>query len=199
MNEDDLNKIILNCSICGSFVDPLQKTAVKSRGENPRILIIGRNPGNKEIKNDKPFGGLSGTRLDNWLVGCGNSPEDPRKHVYLTSAIKCFCGPTKSLYKRMQSNCKPILTQQIQMYKPKLVISLGEEAFESIKFIDLKYTQALFNVFKSSEYRLFTDFEHHFEHLVWPHPSPANRMLNSPEIKEKLESTFGIVRRILET
>lgn len=198
MTEPEINNLIQNCQACSRICSSLKKTAVTERGQSPKIMIVGRNPGNKETENNRAFGGLAGTRLDQWLVECGNATTNPREHMYLTSAIKCFCGPKKAIYKQMATNCSGILREQVALHEPELIISLGEDSYEAIKFIGLDFSEAVFNYYNSTDHVILTALDRHFIHLVWPHPSPLSRMLNSQENMDRLRETFPLVRQYLE-
>lgn len=193
----ELNQTIFECQRCLSIRTPLQKTSVINRGTASRVMIVGRNPGAKEIVSEKPFSGLSGTRLDQWLVACGNSRDNPRQGTYLTSVIKCFCGTKQSQFSKMASNCRKILETQIHLVQPKLIITLGEDAFKAVKFVDLTFRQALFQKFNSQTEVLFTTFGFDFLHLVWPHPSPLSRILNDENQKIRMQQSFAVVRQYL--
>lgn len=197
MSENEINQTIADCRLCSSLQGELKKTAVTSRGADPKVMIVGRNPGNTEMKTTVPFSGQSGVRLNEWLIGCGNPADNPRQSIYLTSVIKCFCDDSKKTFKKMAINCSPIIAAQVQLHKPKLVITLGADSFDSVKFVDRPFSAAVFEFYNSEEHVLFTKLQHHFVHLVWPHPSPLSRFLNEAENKLKLEATFENVRNFL--
>ncbi|APR06762.1 Uracil DNA glycosylase superfamily protein [Lentilactobacillus parabuchneri] len=52
-------------------------------GENPRILLLGEAPGDKEVRLGRPFMGPSGKELDRWLASLGLSRED----IYITGVV----------------------------------------------------------------------------------------------------------------
>ncbi len=52
-------------------------------GENPRILLLGEAPGDKEVKIGRPFMGPSGKELDRWLESLGLTRED----IYITGVV----------------------------------------------------------------------------------------------------------------
>lgn len=91
----ELHEAIDNCTICGEFVLPLNKPkAGLDRGNGNEILIVGQAPGKTEQTSGRAFSGISGTRLDRWLVDIGRPEQNPRQGVYLTSLLKCS-PPTK--------------------------------------------------------------------------------------------------------
>lgn len=52
-------------------------------GEDPRILLLGEAPGDKEVKIGRPFMGPSGKELDRWLASLGLTRED----IYITGVV----------------------------------------------------------------------------------------------------------------
>src|SRR5690606_38670789 len=141
----------------------------------PDIMIIGRNPGNKEVANAKPFSGQSGVKLDQWLELIGKPKDSPREGVYITSILKCFCPEKESTLRSMYLNCNQFLINQYAILQPKLVITLGKSAFDAINFTSLNFKDAVGLIFNSAEYELIPKLGIAFDLLVWPHPSGLSR------------------------
>jgi DNA polymerase len=130
---EELNYLIDKCTVCSTFVVPLRKPPPgMKRGVGRDIFIVGQAPGKTEVEKARAFSGGSGTRLDNWLVECGRPRANPRSGVYLTSVLKCPLN-TKSDFKEMARRCRHFLDSQLEIIKPKLVITLGAESFEYLK------------------------------------------------------------------
>jgi uracil-DNA glycosylase family 4 len=192
----ELNKEIDACTVCSGFVSPLGKTQGLVRGGLAPVMIVGQGPGNSEVARGRAFAGQSGTRLDQWLVACGAPQSAPRESVYLTSVIKCVC-PKDALYKRMAHRCLPFLLSQITLVKPGLVITLGAKAYEALTFTTDSYREAIGNAYRSADHVFFTQFNHHFTLLPWPHPSGLNRALNDARTLQRLRASYAIVRPFL--
>lgn len=194
---EKLNEEIISCDRCAGIKSPLLKTSIRNRGLASNIMIVGRNPGNKEAEAGRPFAGPSGKRLDDWLIQCGGNKENPRSGIYFTSALKCFCDSRKTDFKQMAANCESFLKRQINLVKPKLIITLGEDSYLHVAETQDSFNQALYKIYKTEELILISKFDYHYHLLVWPHPSPLNRLLNDDENKRKLIQTFDVVRKYL--
>jgi uracil-DNA glycosylase family 4 len=163
------------------------------RGEPGPIIVVGEGPGRKEQDQRVAFSGMSGRRLDEWLVGCGASKAEPRARVYTTSVLKCMTSSKPSL-RIMAANCRPLLERQLSLIRPKLIISLGAIAYESLNLTSLPYSAAVCRPIVSRETVLFSDLGFDYVFLPWPHPSGLNRMNNDPKVKRRLQESFAIVR-----
>lgn len=100
-------------------------------GEGPpsaRLVIIGQNPGSEEIKERRPFVGGSGTVLNMALQKAGGS----RERAFVTNVCKCWTKigeppPTKAV-----QCCLPLLQQEFKLLNPKVILTLGAEAFGAL-------------------------------------------------------------------
>jgi len=98
----------------------------------------------------------------------------------------------------MTPNCRPFLQKQITLIRPKLIITLGQLAFDELNFTDLMFSDALCLPLASREHVLLSPFGYHFTLLPWPHPSGLNRWLNKPQNRQRLEKSFATVGIFLE-
>jgi len=183
--------------MCEELVDGFAKPQHLQRGEAGRIMVVGQGPGNAELSRAKAFAGQSGKILDGWLRSATGHEKNPRLGMYFTSVIKC-CHSRPGDFSLMARNCGKFLEQQIAILKPVLVITLGREAYEHLRFASVAYESALCRQFRSSDYLLISKFPFVFWHLPWPHPSGRNRWHNSDENRRRLAESFVLVRRILE-
>lgn len=166
------------CTVCAD-VPGFFKLRGVYRGERARVMIIGQGPGSREAASGGAFAGPSGVRLEDWLVRCGAPEAAPRSAVYLTSVIKCVHGGGTADYTTMRRRCRPFLRRQMQEVQPVLVITLGKEAYNELRFIDVEYTFAV------STLRLRRP--HADDRLRLPLPPAA---LASPEPAESVAQRF---------
>lgn len=158
---------------------------------------MGQGPGNAELNASKAFAGQSGRTLDSWLVSAGADVGDPRSGLYLTSIIKC-CHSSPGDFPLMAQLCAPFLQRQIEFLRPRLVITLGRQAYLRLRLTPKGYNEALCGPVHTSDHLLVSQFGFHFWLLPWPHPSGLNRWHNSIENRERLERSFAFVRSVLE-
>lgn len=191
----ELHAEIDQCTVCQPLVASFVKPRSMRRGESGTILIVGIAPGNREIETNAAFSGQSGKRLDKWLVAAGAAPQAPRKGIYLTSVVKCQAKLNE--YRAMARNCRRFLHRQLFLIQPKLVITLGQEPYEELRFDDLPFSEALCNSHSSSSQLLTTSVGFHYMLLPWPHPSGLNRWHNDAANLARLEASFEVVRKNL--
>ncbi len=193
---DSLQKLhsdINACKICSAFPGYLKPSPLE-RGGKASIMVVGQGPGKTEERSGKAFSGQAGERLMKWLVACGAEPNDPRADVYLTSVVKCRSD--RRAFKGMSKKCQPFLLRQIQLVEPKLIISLGADAYRALTvYNDLPYDDALFQLQETwTAPVLFPPLGVHYRLIPWPHPSGLNRKLNDTKVMSELERSFGVVK-----
>jgi DNA polymerase-1 len=87
-----------------------------------RIMIIGRDPGQKEDRYGTPFIGPSGKLLDDLLMIHGFNREE----IYITNAVKCGQpGEDKEPGKKEIRFCRELLVKEIEEVKPEIIIVFG--------------------------------------------------------------------------
>lgn len=192
-----LHDRISGCTVCKKHVPGYAKPPVLDRGDVGQIMVVGQGPGKAELAGTKAFAGQSGKTLAEWLVQSGADPTDPRRGIYFTSVIKCFC-PLPKHYSEMAANCIGFLHQQISTIAPDLIITLGKEAFLHLRAVSGSYDESLCVLHSSSDFALITPWGFHTHLLHWPHPSGLNRWLNEDSNREKLRKSFDDVRVFLE-
>lgn len=96
---------------------------------NSPLMFVGRNPGVTEDKRCEPFVGKSGDFLSKFLIDLGLD----RLKVYIANTAKCYGGsgdpcPTEDVF----NTCEPLISQEISLVKPVLIIPLGFEAYRRL-------------------------------------------------------------------
>ncbi len=117
---DELESKIKNCIKC-----PLGKTRtnfVFGVG-NPKseIVFIGEAPGADEDLQGKPFVGRAGQLLNQLLASVGFRREE----VYICNVLKCRPPGNRDPQPSEIEVCSPYLIKQLEIIKPKLIVSLG--------------------------------------------------------------------------
>ena len=113
----------------------LRETMVFAVG-NPdaQIMFIGEAPGYHEEKEDQPFVGPAGQKLNDILKAMGLSREE----IYLSNLVKFRPSiPKQTTNNRKPSPeeiaaCLPLMMAEIDIVKPAIIIALGGNAAEGL-------------------------------------------------------------------
>ena len=134
-----VDKDIYKCSLCNNMVEKFPDNKTVYIGKRKDIVILGEAHANNGWRksgiawydvNHKLL--PSGVVLQKLLDEINLKIED----TYFLEAIKCYPKDRKYLNKCSQ-NCKKYLFRQLDIIRPKIVLSLGAAATKSI--IDIKY------------------------------------------------------------
>jgi DNA polymerase len=93
-------------------------------GEGPgkaEIVFIGEAPGFHEDQQGRPFVGSAGQFLSKLL----QSIQLSREQVYITNVIKTRPPENRDPQPCEISNCRPWLDRQLEIIKPKMIVTLG--------------------------------------------------------------------------
>ena len=94
----------------------------------PKYLFVGEAPGGKEVRQGKPFVGMSGRLLDLIL----EETDIDKKQSALTNAVMCRPQGNDTPSDTAISCCKPALQGVIEELQPEYVVSLGATAAKSL-------------------------------------------------------------------
>ncbi|MEA1905057.1 MAG: uracil-DNA glycosylase [Candidatus Hadarchaeota archaeon] len=92
---------------------------------NADIMMVGEAAGYREDQLGAPFVGTAGKELDKLLKKADLSREDD---VYITNVVKCRPPQNRDPTDEEIETCSPYLQKQIQLIKPKLIVTLGRFA-----------------------------------------------------------------------
>ena len=116
----DLYKEIENCYKCD--IARARTRVVPGEGaENAEIMFIGEAPGFHEDQQGRPFVGPAGQFLDKLLALINLK----REQVYIANVIKCRPTSNRDPLPTEIANCEPWLNSQIEIIKPKMIVTLG--------------------------------------------------------------------------
>jgi uracil-DNA glycosylase len=89
------------------------------------LMFVGEGPGQQEDLKGEPFVGRSGQLLDRLMaeeIGIG------RDQCYIANVVKCRPPGNRDPLPAEIEACQPFLHKQIELIKPKVVITLGNFA-----------------------------------------------------------------------
>ncbi len=122
-----LSDEVAGCRKCGLCVTR-NKTVFGEGSPDSEIMFIGEGPGRQEDLTGRPFVGRAGELLTRIIE---NGIGVPRSDVYIANIVKC--RPTvDGLMERDRppapdevKMCSPYLLRQIEIIRPKVIITLG--------------------------------------------------------------------------
>jgi uracil-DNA glycosylase family 4 len=116
----ELYQQIAQCQKCE--IAKFRTKVVPGEGaEDADIMFIGEAPGWHEDQQGRPFVGPAGQFLDRLL----NSINLNRTQVYIANVIKCRPSSNRDPLPTEIQNCRAWLDQQIEIIKPKMIVTLG--------------------------------------------------------------------------
>jgi DNA polymerase len=128
--ERPVTNLAPKCGACGLYKkcdSPKMEPHGHGRG---KILIVGESPGEEEDAKGEPFVGASGKFLRENVLRCGvNWTRD----LLVTNAVICHPPDNKFPKKGREIEwCRPNLLKTIKDFKPKVIVTLGRSALESM-------------------------------------------------------------------
>lgn len=93
-----------------------------------QLVFIGEAPGKHEDQQGLPFVGAAGKFLNEMLALIGLARED----VYITNIVKYRPPENRDPYPDEKAEFLPFLRKQLEVIKPKLVITLGRHSMDSL-------------------------------------------------------------------
>ena len=100
---------------------------------NAELMLIGEAPGEKEDQKGEPFVGRSGKLLDKILRAINKTRSEG---VYIANVLKCRPPNNRDPLASEVEKCEPYLLRQIELIKPKLIVSLGRVSGKTLLKID---------------------------------------------------------------
>ncbi|MBU3918108.1 uracil-DNA glycosylase, partial [bacterium] len=117
---DSLRFRLRNCERCQLCSG--RRTIVFGQGNlNADIVFVGEAPGEEEDKKGLAFVGKAGKLLSQIIHSIGLN----RKDVYICNVIKCRPPGNRNPTADEIANCSPFLFKQIEILKPKLIVTMG--------------------------------------------------------------------------
>jgi len=177
---DELDRRIASCPDC----DLCQTRTHAVPGEGPanaEIMFVGEAPGFYEDQQARPFVGPAGRFLDELIASAGLR----RDQVYITNVIKCRPPDNRDPLPTEIEACRKHLQRQIELIKPKVVVTLGRYSLAWFFPRD-----AIGKVHGQSRLRDGIHF------LPMYHPAAA---LHAGSMRKVIEEDFRKIPAVLET
>ncbi len=125
---DEMAPIALSCVRCK--LSQTRKQVVYGTG-NPTadLMFIGEAPGRDEDQQGKPFVGRAGQLLTDIIKAM---KLDRERDVYIANVIKCRPPENRNPDPDELVACHPYILKQIEFIRPKVVVTLGRFAIQSL-------------------------------------------------------------------
>src|SRR5712692_9107886 len=123
----DLQRIVSACEKCRLSKS---RTQVVYGVGNPNadLMFIGEAPGRDEDLQGKPFVGRAGALLTDIIKAMKLTRDD----VYIANVIKCRPPENRNPEPDELDACRPFIRRQIELIKPKVIVTLGRFALQSL-------------------------------------------------------------------
>ena len=178
-----LRERILQCKRCP--LSQQRTNVVPGEGdEEADLMFVGEGPGRDEDLQGRPFVGRAGQLLTKIISAMNFQRED----VYITNIIKCRPPENRNPHKQEIELCKPFLLEQIEVIRPKIIVTLGKVASDLFVQNDLNMT------------RLRGSFYDYYGIQVMPtfHPSYLIRNERNQEIRKMVWEDMKKVMAFLD-
>lgn len=106
---------------------------------DPKLMLVGQNPGAEEDKVGKPFVGRAGKFLNKVLAGNGIR----RDQIFITNIVKHKTPENRKPYPDEIEACSPYLITQLEIIKPKMVVLMGTVAFQTPRLEGVVYVETV--------------------------------------------------------
>jgi len=95
---------------------------------NADLMFIGEAPGRDEDLKGEPFVGRAGQLLTDIIKAMKLTRDD----VYIANVIKCRPPENRNPEADELDECRPFIRRQIEIIKPKVIVTLGKFALQSL-------------------------------------------------------------------
>lgn len=123
---DKVREDILKKNICPELAASATNLVMGDGNLNAEIVFIGEAPGKNEDEQGLPFVGAAGKFLNEMLAEAGLERSD----VYITNIVKYRPPNNRDPLPEEKKAFWPYLLKQLQIIKPKVVITLGRHSME---------------------------------------------------------------------
>lgn len=125
---DKIKMDIIDQKICPELAAGATQLVFGDGSANADLVFIGEAPGKNEDEQGLPFVGAAGKFLNEMLAGIGLERAD----VYITNIVKYRPPNNRDPLPEEKAAFLPFLRAQLDVIKPKLVVTLGRHSMDSL-------------------------------------------------------------------
>jgi len=166
---ETLKKQAQECHLC-TLSKTRQKVVFGEGSPQADIMLIGDIPSSSDDSSGRIFTGRSGELLTKMIE---NVLELSRNDVYITNILKCRSLNPQTVSPSHAHTCQPYLLKEIELIKPKIIVTLGEIAYHYLTGDDTDISQIRGNTHTKEDYSIIPTF----------HP---NYLLRNPSAKKEV-------------
>ena len=137
---EQLEKIkeeIIKDDICADLRQGAKQLVFGDGNPDALVVFVGEAPGKNEDEQGLPFVGAAGKFLEDMLHMIGLKRSD----VYITNIVKYRPPDNRDPYPDEKAAFLPVLKKQLEVIKPKLVVTLGRHSMEALLPSELRISQ----------------------------------------------------------
>lgn len=123
---DEIKKLIIDKNVCADLAKGATQLVFGDGSPDADMVFIGEAPGKNEDQQGLPFVGAAGKFLNEMLDMIGLKRSD----VYITNIVKYRPPDNRDPLPEEKSEFLPFLEAQIEVLRPKLIITLGRHSME---------------------------------------------------------------------
>ncbi len=124
---DQLARRVSTCTAC-ALHEGRTNTVFGVGDRHADWMVIGEAPGSEEDRQGEPFVGRAGRLLNAMLEAVGLS----RGQVYIANTLKCRPPGNRDPRPEEMSCCRGFLARQIELVRPRLILSVGRISAQSL-------------------------------------------------------------------
>ena len=179
-NLEQLAQNISTCHLCD-----LSKSRTQSMSgfgnKNAQLMIVDFSVSANEDTSNSYYIGRSGEILTNMIE---NVLKLHTNEVYFTHAIKCKPLHTNTPSNSEWNSCKSYLLSQIEFINPKVIVTLGEDAYEKVTGEDGNFQTVRGHVIDFGSYKLIPIYHPQF-------------LLRNPDLKKTTLNDLKTIKSCL--
>jgi len=124
---DQLRGEVANCHRC-RLHQARTNTVFGDGDQHAELMFIGEGPGADEDAQGLPFVGKAGELLTRMI----SAMQFNRRDVYIANIVKCRPPKNRAPEEDEADTCLPFLLRQIELLKPKAIVTLGATPLKAI-------------------------------------------------------------------
>jgi DNA polymerase len=182
-NAETLDKLynkIHTCKKC-KFGNTRKNFVFGSGNSNAQLMLVGEAPGADEDEQGEPFVGRAGQLLTKII----ESINFTREEIYIANIVKCRPPENKTPTEDEYKDCLPYLLKQINLIKPKFILTLGAVPLKALMGNDWQISKCRGKVYDYNGITLIPTF----------HPA---YLLRNPNAKKDVWEDVKLLRKLFD-